>query len=79
MDAVFGIRERGQFLPLASRFMFACSLLGHLRRSLFGCSGKRMFGRPWMVNRDELGMVPDIHCDVLFCLYLCTSFLDGSA
>ena len=78
LDAVSGIRERGQFSPLACGFMFACSLFGRLRRGLFGCSGRRTFGRPWMVRRDELGGVPNVLCAVLLCLYLCAGFLDGS-
>ena len=58
--------------------MFACSLLGRLGLGLFGCSRKRTFGRLWMVRRDELGVVPNVFCAVLFCLYLCAGFLGGS-
>ena len=67
LDAVSRMREQGQFLPLASKFMFAYSLLGRLGRSLFGCSGKRMFRCPWMVKRDELGIGPrrSLCCTIL--------------
>ena len=78
LDAVSGMRERGQFSPLACRFMFACSLFGRLGRSLFGCSGRRTFGCPWMVRRGELDGVPNVLCAVLFCLYLSAGFLDDS-
>ena len=78
LDAVSRMRERGQFSPLVSRFMFAFSLLGRLRCGLFGCSGKRTFGRPWMVRHNELSVVSNILGVVLFCLYLCTGFLCGS-
>ena len=72
------MRERGQFSPLACEFMFACRLFGRLKRGLFKCSGRRTFGRPWMVRSDELGGVPNVLCAILLCLYLCAGFLDGS-
>ena len=78
LDAVSGMRERGQFSPLACGFMFACSLFGRLRRGLFGCSGRRTFGCPWMVRRGELDGVSNVLCAVLFCLYLSAGFLDDS-
>ena len=78
LDVVSGMRERGQFLPLVCGFMFVCGLFGRLRRGLFGCIGRRSSGRQWMVRRDELGGFPNVLCVVLLCLYLCTSFLDGS-
>ena len=77
LDAVSGMRERGQFSPLASGFVSACSLLGRLRRALFECSGKRTVGRSWMVRRDELGEVPNVLCAVLFTSICALVFLVG--
>ena len=65
---------------------FCCSQAGLcLRGAYWGVldavylgAAERIFGHSGMVRRDELGVVPDVLCAILFCLYLFASFLGGS-